>query len=172
MKTFTWQRLNWFATRFLVRMEQHPVGQLLFTSSWNWDAEYTEQDTTLRFVQPSAWSNEVLVTQDGQPVGGIRFRLFGEQTLQLASGEYFVLSTSPWQQEVYWKTPSGETLLTYQQATWSARSTGIISSPNALSAELERLLLSSGIYMRQLSQMRTALLILILLPLLSTANRH
>lgn len=170
MKTFTWQRLNWWATRFLVALEPHPVGQLRFPSSWNWDAEYTDADATLRFTQPSAWNSDVRVTQGEVTVGTIRGGWFGSPSLTLASGECFVLATSTWQQEAAWKTADGAILVTFQQATWSARSTGAVPAPDALPPDLERLLVSSGIFLGQLRQKRTALIFAFLL--LASASRH
>ncbi|MBF9239622.1 hypothetical protein I2I05_19675 [Hymenobacter sp. BT683] len=167
MKTSTWKCADWLAQRFVITLERQREGQLLFTSWWHHDAVYTDHDTKLQFARKSFWSSDIFITKDGEPLGEIRFGLFGEPALTRASGELFVLSTSLWEQEAYWKTAGGETLMRFQQAALSFIGKGVIRSAEALPRELETLLVSSGVFAQQLSRNRTVLLVAMLLLLIA-----
>ena len=172
MKTVHWKRANWLATRFVFDLEQQAVGHLLFPSSWNFDAVYTDRDTQLRFAQRSFWTGDVSITQQGEPIGTIRFGVLGGQSLTLVTGERFRLSTGFWQQAASWQKENGETVIRYEQAALGSSGKGIVCSPDALPPALETLLLSSGVYVRQLNQKRTAVMVAIVMPLIAGANRH
>lgn len=152
-------------------MEQQLIGQLAFNSSWNLNALYTDKETQLKFVQKGFWDRDVLLTKSGNPIGEIHIRLFGDQTLELVTGERFTLTTSIWEQEVYWKNEKGETVITYQQAPMSAMGKGSISANDTLTDELEKILISSGVFVRQLARKRRVLTVAIMLPIVAAASQ-
>ena len=172
MKTLNWRHTDWFAKNFIFTMERQIIGQLTFNSSWNFNALYTDKEIKLKFVQKSFWDRNVLITKDGKTIGEIHLGLFGEQTLKLVTGERFILSTSFWEQEVYWKTEKGETIIKYQQATMSSMGKGLISSEDSLTIETEKLLISSGVFVRQLTRKRRAMTVAILIPIIAAASRQ
>jgi hypothetical protein len=90
----------------------------------------------------------------------------GEQILKLVTGERFIISTCFWEQEVYWKTEKGETIIKYQQAKMSSMEKGLISLKGSLTTETERLLISSGLLVRQSAHKRIAVKMAIIIPLL------
>jgi hypothetical protein len=171
MKTLNWRHTDWSARNFIFSVGQEIIGQLTFNSYWNSNAVYTDKDTNLKFAQKSFWDGDVLVTKDGKAVAKIDFGLLGTQTLQLLSGEKFTLSTSFWEQEVYWKNAEGKTIIKYQQATMSSMGKGLISLNESVTIEMEKLLVGSGIFARQLRRKRAALIIVIMLPIITASRR-
>ena len=165
MKTLNWRRTDWTARNFIFSIGQEIIGQLTFDSTWNFNAMYTDKEMKLKFAQKNFLDRNVLITKDGKTIGEIHSRLFGEQTLKLATGERFTISTSFLEQEAYWKTEKGETIIKYQQATMSSMEKGLISLKDSLTIETERLLISSGLFVRQLTRKlitRTAVVIIII----------
>ena len=172
MKTLNWKRTNWNARNFIFSIGQEITGQLTFSSIWKFNAVYTDQDTELAFAQKSFWDSDVLITKDGKTVGEMRSGLFGKQTLKLATGETFILSTSLWEQEVYWKTAKGETMIHYQQAAMSSMEKGMIRSEDSLTSETEKILISSGLFIRQLTRKRRALTVAVFILIFAAASRQ
>ena len=171
MKTLNWRHTDWFGKNFIFSIGQEIIGQLTFCSSWNFNAVYTDKETNLKFAQKSFWDRDVLITKDGNVVGEIDFGLFGTQTLKLATGERFALSTSFWEQEVYWKNEQGEIIIKYQQATMSSMGKGLISLNDSMTIETEKLLIGSGIFARQLRRKRATLIVVIMIPILAASRR-
>jgi hypothetical protein len=170
MKIINWRRTDWIARTFIFSIGQEIFGQLSFNSAWNFNAVYTDKETDLKFAQKNFWNRDVLITKDGKAIGEIRCGLF-EQTLKLITGERFFLYTSLWEQEVYWKTEKGEKLIKYKQATMSSMGKGVISSSDSMAVDRERLLISSGIIVRQLFRKRRALTVALMVPIIAGASR-
>ena len=170
MKTLNWRHTDWLGKNFIFSIGQEIIGQLTF-NSWNMNAVYTDRDTTIKFVKKSFWSQDVFVTSDDKVVGEISFNLFKRQTLKMASGEKYILSTSFWEQEVYWKTEHGETIIKYRQATMSSMGKGLVSLKDTLSIETEKLLICSGLFTRQLIRKRLVLIMVIMIPIFGSLRR-
>jgi hypothetical protein len=170
MRTLNWRHTDWSARHFIFSIGQEIIGQLSFNSFWNFNAAYTDRETKLHFSQKSFWDHDVLITKDGVEVGEIIFGFFGNQTLKLVTGEKFSLSTSLWEQEAYWKTEKGDTVIKYQQATMSSMGKGLISLSDTLTIDKEKLLIASGLFARQLRHKRSAVIIAIMLPILTTTR--
>ncbi len=171
MKTLNWRHTGWFAKNFTFTLEQQIIGQLTFNSSWNFEALYTDKETKLKYAQKSFWDRDVLITKAGKTIGEIHIGTFGEQTLKLMTGERFILSTSFWEQDVYWKTEKGETIIKYQQATMSSMEKGLISLKDSLTIETEKLLISSGLFIRQMTRKRIARTVVIMILIIAAASR-
>ncbi len=171
MKTINWRHTDWVGRNFIFSIGQEIIGQLTFNSVWNFNAVYTDKETNLKFTRKNFWGKDVQITKDGIPIGEISFGLFAVQTLKLLTGEKFTLSTSFWEQEVYWKNEKGDTIIKYQQATMSSMGKGLISLSDSLSVEMQRLLISSGLFTRHLRHKRIVLMIIVLLPIMSAARR-
>ena len=171
MKTLHWKHTDWFGKNFIFTIGQEIIGQLTFNNSWNVNAVYTDSDTKLTFTQKGFWDRDVLITHNGKTVGEIHNALFGRQILKLATGEKFTLSTSFWEQEVYWKNDNDETLVKYQQATMSSMGKGLITLNDTLTLEIQKLLMSSGLFARRLMHKRVALVVVIMIPVIA-ASRH
>ena len=144
---------------------------MTFNSYWNFNAVYTDNDTNLKFSQKSFWDMDAIISKDGETVGEINFGLFATQTLKLVTGERFTLSTSFWEQEAYWKTENGETIVKYQQATMSSMGKGLISLNDSLTIDKEKLLISGGLFARQVRHKRIILFIVIMIPILAASRR-
>ena len=171
MKTLNWRHTDWNARNFIFLIGQEIVGQLTFSSYWNFNALYTDKETNLKFAQKSFWDRDAIITKDGETVGEISFGLFATQTLKLATGEKFILSTSFWEHEVYWKTDKGDIIIKYQQATMSSMGKGLISLKDSLTVEMEKLLISSGLFARQVKHRRVVLIMVIMIPILTATRR-
>lgn len=172
MKTLNWRHTDWSAKNFIFSIGQEIIGQLTFNSSWNFNAVYTDKETRVKFAQKSFWDRDVLITRDGKTIGEIHIGLFGEQALKLVTGERFTLSTSFWEKEAYWKNEKGETIVRYQQATMSSMGKGLISLKDSLTIEIEKLLISSGVFVRQLTHKRRAIAVAIVIPIIAAASRQ
>ena len=85
MKTLNWRHTDWNARNFIFSIGQEIVGQLTFSSYWNFNAVYTDKDTNLKFSQKSFWERDAIISKDGETVGEINFGLFATQTLKLVS---------------------------------------------------------------------------------------
>lgn len=171
MKTLNWRHTDWNARNFMFSIGQEIIGQLTFSSYWNFNAVYTDKDTKLKFTQKSFWDRDAIITKDRKTVGEINFGLFATQTLKLVTGERFTLSTSFWEQEAYWKTENGETIIKYQQATMSSMGKGLISLNDSLTIDIEKLLVSGGLFARQVRHKRIVLFIAIMIPILAASRQ-
>jgi len=171
MKTLNWNRTGWNARNFIFSIGQEIIGQLTFNSSWNLNAVYIDKETNLKFARKSFWDNDVQIIKDGKAIGDINFRLFGIQTLKLLTGEKFTLSSSFWEQEAYWKNENGDIIIKYQQKTMSAMGKGQISLEDSLTIESQKLLISSGLYARQVRLKRNALMISLMIPFLAATKQ-
>lgn len=171
MKTLNWRHTDWNARTFIFSIGQEIIGQLAFSSYWNFNAVYTDKDTNLKFSQKSFWDRDAIISRDGETVGEINFGLFATQTLKLVTGERFTLSTSFWEQEAYWKTENGATIIKYQQATMSSMGKGLITLNDSLTIDKEKLLISGGLFARQVRHKRIVLFIAIMIPILAASRR-
>jgi hypothetical protein len=172
MKTLNWRHTDWNARNFIFSIGQEIIGQLTFNSSWNFNAVYTDKETKLKFSQKSFWDRDVLITKDGKLIGEIKNDFFlGTQTLKLPTGETFILSSNVWGRNVNWKNEKGETIVKYQQATMSSMGKGLISLNDSLTIETEKLLVSSGLFARQLLHKRVVLIVVIMIPILAASRR-
>lgn len=170
MKTLNWRHTDWNARNFIFSIGQEIIGQLTFHSPWNYNAIYTDKEAEIKFVQKSFWDRDAIITKDGETVGEISFGLFGIQTLKVVTGESYTLSTNFWEQEVYWKTEKGETIVKYKQATMSSMGKGLISLMDSLTIDTEKLLISAGLFARQVRRKRIALMIAAMIPILATSR--
>ena len=170
METLHWRHTDWFAKNFIFTIGQEIIGQLTFNSSWNFNAVYNDNETKLTFAQKSVWTKDVRITKDGKAIGEIEFKLFGIQTLKLVSGERFTLSSNFWGRDVHWKNDTGEPIVKYQQATMSSMGKGLISLKDSLTTETQKVLISSGLFIRQLMHKRIALFIVIMIPILASSR--
>jgi len=171
MKTLNWRCTGWVARNFIFSGEDGNLGKLTFNSGWNFNAIYDDKETRLKFTQKSFWDGDILIVKDGKTVGEIHTGLFGEQILILATGERFTLSTSLWEQEACWKNDGGETIITYQQSAMSSLRNGSITLKDSLALETERLLISSGLFARQITRKRIARTVAIIIPIIAAASR-
>lgn len=165
MKSINWKSTDWSGRKFIFSIGKEIIGKLNFYSSWNLNAVYTDKDTKLKFSQKGFWNRNVLITKEGKVVGEVKFRFFGNQTLKLATGERFTLSTNAWGGDVHWKTQDGQTIIKYKQATMSSMGKGVISLAESLTNDTEKLLVSSGLFTRQLIHKRVAFVIAIAIPI-------
>jgi hypothetical protein len=171
MKTLNWRHTDWSARNFVFFLGQEIVGQLTFQSSWNFNAIYTDSKTRLKFTQKSFWDRKVSITLDDKEIGEMDSGLFSKQTLKLTTGEKFELASNFWGRDVTWKNTNGEAIAKYQQATMSSMGKGKIDIADSLSTEIEKVLISSGLFVRQLILKRVALTVAIVVPILA-ASRH
>jgi hypothetical protein len=172
MKTLNWRHTGWSARNFVVSVGRELVGQLTFDNSWNFNAVYTDKETRLVFAQKGFWNLDVSVSRDGQPIGEIRNDFFfGRQTLQLATGETYVLTSNAWGRNLNWKTAEGKPLVYYDQATLGSGGWGTIRLSESLTVDTEKLLVSTGIFGRQLLQRRLARVVLVMIPVIAASQR-
>jgi len=170
MKTLNWRHTDWSARHFIFSVGEEIIGQLTFYSSWNFNAEYTDKETKLRFSQKGVWNSNVLITREEERIGEIESGFFKHPTLRLTTGEKFILSANVWGRDVSWKSEKGETIINYEQATWSSMGKGRINLTDSLSPETEKLLISSGLYIRKFIHKRAAVVVAMAIPILAASN--
>jgi hypothetical protein len=171
MKTLNWRHTDWNARNFIFSVGQEIVGQLTFYSSWNFNATYTDNETKIKFTQKSFWDKTVSITKNGESVGKIVSGFFTHPTLILATSKKFVLSSNAWGRNVNWKSESGETIIKYEQASMRSMGKGLIILNDSLTLETERLLISSGLFIKQYIHKRAALMVAIMIPIIAASNR-
>ena len=171
MKTLNWRHTDWSARNFIFSIGQEIIGQLTFYSSWNFNAVYTDKETRLKFTQNGFWDRSVLITKDGEKIGEIKSGFFIHPTLRLATGEKYILSSNIWGRDVNWKTENGETIIKYEQASLSSMGKGLINLKDSLTLETEKLLIGSGLYIRQYIHKRAAVMVAIAIPIIVASNR-
>ena len=171
MRTLNWNNTGWFEKNFTFTKEQQVVGQLSFSNVWSFNATYSDEHTQLNFAQKSFWDRDVLVTKHGETIGEINNGVFGEKTLKLVTGERFFMSTSLWEQEVYWKTEKGETIIQYQQALMSSMKKGSISFKESLPIDTEALLISSGLFIRKMTRRRRMRTMIVMILAITAGNQ-
>jgi hypothetical protein len=170
MKTLNWRHTDWNARTFVFSLGKEIIGQLKFHSPWSFNAVYTDKETKLKFSQKNSWYGKIRITRDQKPVGEIDSGLFGKQILKLATGEKYELVSNFWGRDVQWKNSKGEMIINYKQATMSSMGKGTISLADSLTIELEKLLVSSGLFVRQLVIKRVAVLVAIFVPILAASR--
>jgi len=170
MKSINWKSTDWSGRKFIFSIGKEIIGKLNFYSSWNLNAVYTDKETKLKFTQKSFWNRNVRITKEGKTVGEVKFSFFGNQTLKLATGESFTLSTNAWGRNVHWKAQDGQIIIKYKQAPLSSMGKGVISLAESLTNDTEKLLISSGLFVRQLIHKRVAMTIAIAVPIIVTLS--
>ena len=172
MKTLNWRHTDLSARNFIFSVGQEIIGQLTFHSTWKFNAVYTDKETNLRFVQNGFWDNDVLISKDDQKIGKIKCGFFIHPTLLLTTGEKFILSSNVWGRDVNWKTEKGETIIKYEQATLSSMGKGLITLKGSVNIEIEKLLICSGLFIRQYVHRRAAVIVAIGIPIIAASNLH
>lgn len=170
MRTLNWRHTGWSARTFAFTIGQELIGQLTLNYSWNLKGSYTDPEANITFAQKSFLDADVLVTKDGKTIGEITSHWFGIHTLTLATGERYRLSTSLWEQEAYWRTEAGETVIKYQQATMSSMGKGVISLTDKLTPETEKILISSGLFARKAVHRRIQRTVAVFIPILAASR--
>lgn len=170
MKTLNWKRTDWTARNFIFTLGQEIIGQLTFYSSWNFNAVYTDKESKLKFTQKGFWNKEVVITKNEDKIGIIESGFFKHPTLKLKTGEIFTLSSNVWGRDVRWEKNIGEIVIKYEQTTFSAMGKGLIKIKDSLDIEIEKLLISSGLYIRQYIHKRAAVTIAIAIPIIVASN--
>ena len=171
MKKLNWRHTDWNARNFVFLLGQEIIGQLSFNSTWNFNAVYTDKETRLKFTQKGFWDRRVSITRDGKEIGEIERVFFDKQTLTLITGEKYELVSNIWGRDLSWKNSAGETIIKYQQATMSSMGKGTITLTDSLTIEAGKMLVTSGLFIRQLILKRRTLIVMIFIPILA-AFRH
>lgn len=171
MTALHWKQTDWFAQHFIFSVEQDMIGKLDFYSAWNFNAVYEDKDTHLKFTRKNFWNANILITQDEALIGEIDFGFFGSESLILASGETYKLSSNLWGGDAKWKTESGEAIVTFKPSSWISMRKGIIKPVAYLPYDTAKLLMSSGVFMRLLRQKLLALTLGILIPVIVGSNQ-
>jgi hypothetical protein len=171
MRTVNWRHTDWGARNFVFSVGETIIGHLSFYSSWNFNAVFTDQNVRIKFSQKNFWNRDVMISQAEQKIGEVTFSLFGNQLLTLETGERFTLSTNVWGRNVTWKNQHGEVIVQYRQATMSSMGKGVINLVDSLPGETEKLLMSCGLFVRQLILKRVALVVAMFIPIIAASNR-
>jgi hypothetical protein len=173
MKTLNWRHTDVSARIYVFQIGQEIIGQLRFNSYWNFNAVYADKETKLRFIESNDFLRRtVSITRDGKLIGKMRSGLFAKQTLELLNGEKYVLTSNLWGRDVRWENSKGEPIMKYQQATMASMEKGVINLKDTLTEETEKLLMSAGLFMRQLILKRILLIFLFLIPILAASKRY
>lgn len=171
MRTLNWRHTDWNARNFVFFLGQEIIGQLTFNSHWSFNAVYLDAETRLKFTQKGFWSRKVSIDKEGKKIGEIDNGFLGKQLLTLTNGERYELVSNFWLRNVTWKNANGSTIVKYRQATMASMGKGIVELTDSGKSEIEKLLVASGLFVRQLILKRAALTALIFLPILA-AVRH
>ncbi len=157
MKTIHWNNLDWSTRHFIFTLEEKPIGQLDFSSFWNLDAVYSDPETVLHFTHKGFWNRKIIITKGEEIIAEVQRGAFTPLTLHLASGEQFTLHTNVWGRDVQWKNEKGESIIQYKQATLGTMmAKGSVVFKASLPPETAKILMSSGLYIRQCVRKRGA----------------
>lgn len=170
MRTINWRHTDWGARNFVLSMGEQVMGSLSIGTSWIFKGSYTDHSTNLKFAQRSFWDRDMVITNGNEKVGEISSSILGRHRLLTSAGRAYFLSTSLFEQEAYWKTESGQTLITYQQATMSSLGKGTIKMAESLSVEEQTLLIASGIFARKAEHRRRVWVAVFMLFIASAAR--
>jgi|GEM_PF-1933254 len=174
MKTLNWRHTDWNARNFIFFIGQEIIGQLNFNSLWNFNGFYTDKESKIQFKEYGGyfWKRAVSIIENDKIIGEITYNFFLEPKLKLVAGDTYLLTSNFWGRDVKWINAQNEIVMKYDQATMSSMGKGTITYKDSLSTETEKLLMTAGIYVRQLILKRASLLIVIMIPILTTASRH
>lgn len=171
MKTLNWKHTDSSARNFIFFIGQEIIGNLTFYNTWDFNATYTDNNTKITFKQRSFWNSKVAITKDEKAIGEIKAGLFEKLRIVLATGERYELTTNFWGRDVGWKNAKGERIINFKQGTFSSMGKGTISLEDNLSLDTGKLLMSSGLFVRQLIQKRVVFAVVIMIPVLMMARR-
>src|SRR6187402_2923056 len=149
MQTLQWRHTDWTARKFVFQLGSDIIGQLTFNNYWNLNAVYTDAETRIKFSEKSFFDDSVVVTQNEKVIGTLSCG-FMRQSLTLTGGERYDLVSNFWGRDVKWKNQHGEELIKYYQATLSTMGRGTINTNGTLSRETEILMISGGLFIKQM----------------------
>jgi len=156
MQTIEWNHVGWSTLNFVFSLEEKPIGQLDFSGLWNFKAVYSDPETALYFTPKGFWNRKVIITEREKVIAEVKRGAFTPLTLYLASGEQFTLHANVWGRDVQWKNEKGDSIIQYKQATLGNMAKGSIVFKASLPLETAKILMSSGLYIRQYLRKRGA----------------
>jgi hypothetical protein len=163
MRTLQWRHTDWTARKFVFQVGPDTIGQLSFNNYWNLNAIYVDSETSIKFSQKSFFDDAVVVTQNEKVIGTLSCG-FMRQSLRLTNGERYDLVSNFLGRDVKWKNQRGEELIKYHQATLSTMGRGTIHTSSTLSRETEILMISGGLFIKQLMLKRMLIVMVAMFP--------
>ncbi len=154
--TFDWTVKDWSAKTFLISLNRQTVGTLLFNDLWTFNASYETDNATINFKETGYFKESIEIRKQDRPIGKIDYKVFGRKCLSLNSGQTFNLSTNFWGRNLKWINEKGENVLELKQPTLKDLGRGTILTDTDLDKELNDLLISSGLYISNLTSKKIA----------------
>lgn len=171
MKTLNWRYTDWWSNTVAFSFGRETIGQLSFSSYWNFKAVYSDKENKFVFSQKSFWDTKVLIRKNERVIGEIDGGFFVKPTLKLLTGEKFEFVSNFWGKNNKWKNHRGEVVIRYTQATMSSMGKGTINLSDSLTTDLENLLVSSGLFIRHLIVKTVVLTVAIFVPMMAVSRR-
>jgi len=154
--TFDWIVRDWSAKTFLICFNRQTVGKLLFNDLWTFNASYVTDNETINFIETGYFREAIEIRKQNRLIGKIDYKVFGRKCLKLNSGQTFNLSTNFWGRNLKWINEKGENVIDLKQPTLKDLGRGTILSDKDLDKELNDLLISSGLYISNLTSKKMA----------------
>jgi hypothetical protein len=171
MNTMQWRHTDWVGRNFIFWLNEKVVGQLTFKNSWNLNAIYRSEQNQLKFVVSGFWKTKVKVFKNDDLIGEIETHFYGKQTLKLSNGKSYSLTSGFWGRNTQWADSKGETLIKYTTAYLRSMGKGTITISDKLAPDEKDLLVSSGLFARQLFLKMAAVVVIVMASALSTTPR-
>ena len=154
IKTFYWYPAHWASRDLYIADEEEVVAQMTFPSFWNFDTVYTDRYMEMEIRQAGFFRNRIEIIRNDTVLGEMNGGFWGNRVITLINGHSYWLDRSLWSSEVHWKSESGEIQMTFHQPVFSSPRKGTIYAKDDLPYEIERVLLSVGVFHRILSRRR------------------
>jgi hypothetical protein len=171
MNTLQWRHTDWTAKSFVFSIGEKIIGQLTFAGSLTFSATYNSNKNKLKFSEKDFWGKEVSIEKDGNVVALFSHNIFGNQTLTLKNGDKFSLTSDFWGSNAKWQNLKGDTIVTYSAATMSTMGKGTIHISENMDEEIEEILFSGGLFIKQYIIRKFILISAILSPLTIMISR-
>jgi hypothetical protein len=171
MNTLQWRHTDWTGRNFIFWLNEKVIGELTFKSSWDLNAVYQSQQAQLKFIVTGFWKNRILIMRGNEKLGEIKNGFSGKQTLTLVNGKSYVLTSGFWGRSAQWSNLNGEILIKYTTASIRSMGKGTIIVSHNLAADEKELLVSTGLFARQMLLKMAVMVLIIMIPAMSAASR-
>ncbi|HNP18890.1 MAG TPA: hypothetical protein PKL31_10680 [Fulvivirga sp.] len=145
METITWKNSDLSGLRFDFETNAKSLGTLKVLSEFSSNASFTTDNDHLQFKNVGFWDRKVIIKKNGQPIGEIKNRIFGQTYIELKNGNKFRLSSNLIGRNLKWLGVNGQSIMEYKMATLNSMRKGFIGVGDSMTKYDKEILLSAGL---------------------------
>jgi hypothetical protein len=164
--TLDWIMKDWSAKTFLIGFNRQTIGELKFNDFWTFNAKYETSASVINFIETGLVKNYIEIKNQDNVIGQIDYQIFGTKKLELSDGQTFYLSTNFWGRNLKWLNDKGDILLELKQPTFKDLGRGEFLINEDIDKGVKDLLISSGLYISNLTSKKMARYVVIMLPII------